>query len=1042
MQNKGVVLTIIIVLTLIVVYYLSFSFKTYQVEKDAKTFAVEKANSMLGDTVNEDVKLDVVDSLKSAYLDSMSGEVVYKLFTEHNYMDCKAKQINLGLDLKGGMNVTLQIEARDIINALSNDKDNPVLNKALNEADKLQEKGNENYVADFRTAFESIAEGESMAPLFITPQNKERISISSTNEEVTNYLSQELRTAYDNAFEILRKRIDHFGVVQPNIQRDVSVNGRFHIELPGIKDPERVRDLLQGTAKLEFWETYNFSEIYQSIIQANSIIARIQGVISEEEQDTTAINDTLTKEAEEEISEDAVVEETEIDIAEFEDDTSMLETGLLDDTADASLSEMEEVDEWKEENPLFAILKPSFTREGEPMRGPVVGVAHFKDTAKINQYLHLDKVQAILPIDLKFAWTFKPIQDAEGNVQEGIYQLVALKATRDGGAVLSGDVIENARKEFGQNQASAEVSMTMTGEGAKRWAKITRNNIDRSIAIVLDGYVYSFPTVQNEIKGGRSSITGNFTVQEADDLANVLKSGKMPAPARIISEEIVGPTLGQRAIDAGFKSFLIAFFVILLYMAFYYNRAGWVADLAMVANVFFILGVLASFGAVLTLPGIAGIVLTIGMSVDANVLIYERIREELAAGKGLKLAVKDGYKNAYSAILDANITTLLTAIILYRFGVGPIQGFATTLMIGIISSLFSAIFITRLVFTSMLDKDKNVTFDTRLTRNAFKGLKIKFLEKRKTAYIISGIFIIIAVVSLFSRGLNPGIDFTGGRTFIVQFDKDVVPQDLATDLEKVFDLRPMVKTFGEANQVKITTQYMIHDKTSEADAIVDSLLYAGLKPTIGEDVSFDAFLRDYRQSSQKVGPSIADDILRKAYVAVALALIVIFLYILIRFRKWQYSVGAIGALVHDVMFVLGVFSLFYTIMPFSLEIDQAFIAAILTVVGYSINDTVVVFDRIREYMKIYPKRGNRDNINNALNSTVSRTFSTSLSTFFVLFTIFVFGGEVIRGFVFALLIGVVIGTYSSLFVAAPIAFEMMKEKSTKATPKKGKQKRK
>ncbi|MDA3819820.1 MAG: protein translocase subunit SecDF [Candidatus Delongbacteria bacterium] len=1035
MRNKGVVLTIIILLTLIVVYYLSFSFKTYQVEKDAKTFAVEKADKMLADTVNEDLKLDVVDSLKSAYLDSMSGEIVYKLFTEHNYMDCKAKQINLGLDLKGGMNVTLQIEARDIIKALSNDKDNPVLNKALNEADRLQEKGNENYVADFRTAFESIAEGESIAPLFITPQNKERISISSTNEEVMEYLRKELQTAYDNAFEILRKRIDHFGVVQPNIQRDVVVSGRFHIELPGIKDPERVRDLLQGTAKLEFWETYNFSEIYQSMVQANSIIAQIQGVIPEEEQETKVNEDSVTE------AEDTAAKEPEINIEELEDDTVMPETGLLDDTADASTSEMEEVNKWKEENPLFAILNPSVNQKGEPLRGPVVGVAHFKDTAKINQYLHLDKVQAILPIDLKFVWTFKPIQDAEGNVQEGIYQLVALKATRDGGAVLTGDVIENARKEFGQNQASAEVSMTMTGEGAKRWAKITRTNIDRSIAIVLDGYVYSFPTVQNEIKGGRSSITGNFTVQEADDLANVLKSGKMPAPARIISEEIVGPTLGQRAIDAGLKSFIIAFFVILLYMVFYYNRAGWVADLAMVANVFFILGVLASFGAVLTLPGIAGIVLTIGMSVDANVLIYERIREELAAGKGLKLAVKDGYKNAYSAILDANITTLLTAIILYRFGVGPIQGFATTLIIGIISSLFSAIFITRLVFSSMLDKDKNVTFDTKLTRNAFKNLKIKFLEKRKVAYTISGIFIIIAIVSLVSRGLNPGIDFTGGRTYIVEFKQDVVPQELASDLEKEFDSRPMVKTFGDANQVKIVTQYMIHDKSSDADAIVDSLLHTGLKPTIGNDVSLDTFLRDYRQSSQKVGPSIADDILRKAYVAVALALIVIFLYILIRFRKWQYSVGAIMALVHDVMFVMGVFSLFYTIMPFSLEIDQAFIAAILTVVGYSINDTVVVFDRIREYMKIYPKRENKININNALNSTVSRTFSTSLSTFFVLLTIFIFGGEVIRGFVFALLIGVVIGTYSSLFVATPIAFEMMKEKVNKVTPRKKGKKR-
>ncbi|MGM0649252.1 MAG: protein translocase subunit SecDF [Bacteroidota bacterium] len=1044
MRNKGVVLAIIILLTLIVVYYLSFSLKTYQVEKDASEFAVEKADNILGDTVNEDLKADLVDSARTAYLDSMSGEVVYKLFTEHNYMDCKAKQINLGLDLKGGMNVTLQIEARDIIKALSNEKDNEVLNKALNEADRLQEKGNENYVQDFRTAFESIAEGESMAPLFITPQNKDKISISSTNEEVTDYLSEELQTAYDNAFEILRKRIDHFGVVQPNIQRDVSVNGRFHIELPGIKDPERVRDLLQGTAKLEFWETYNFNEIYQNIIQANSIIAQIQGAIPEEEEQDSLDTEEVTEDADSLPDEDEELqaeEEADIDVSEVEDDTLFPETDVLEDSTEGSPSELEEADQWREENPLFAILNPSVDQQGEPLDGPVIGVAHFKDTSKINRYLHLDKVQAVLPIDLKFAWTFKPIQDAEGNVQEGIYQLLALKATRDGGAVLSGDVIENARKEFGQNQASAEVTMSMTGEGAKRWAKITRNNIDRSIAIVLDGYVYSFPTVQNEIKGGRSSITGNFTVQEADDLANVLKSGKMPAPARIISEEIVGPTLGQRAIDAGFKSFLIAFFVILLYMAFYYNRAGWVADLAMVANVFFIMGVLASFGAVLTLPGIAGIVLTIGMSVDANVLIYERIREERAAGKGLKLAVQDGYKNAYSAILDANITTLLTAIILYRFGVGPIQGFATTLMIGIISSLFSAIFITRLVFTTMMDKDKHISFDTKLTRNAFKGLKIKFLEKRKTAYIISGAIVLIAIISLIGRGLNPGIDFTGGRTYVVEFKDDVVPQELASDLEAEFDSRPMVKTFGASNQVKIVTQYLIDEKTAEADATVDSLLYSGLKPTLGEDVSMDKFLSDYRQSSQKVGPSIADDILRKAYIAVGIALIVIFLYLLIRFRKWQYSVGAITALVHDVMVVLGIFSIFYTIMPFSLEIDQAFIAAILTVVGYSINDTVVVFDRIREFMKTYPKRESKSNINNALNSTVSRTFSTSLSTFFVLLTIFIFGGEVIRGFVFALLIGVIVGTYSSLFVATPVAFEMMKE-NKKTSKKPAKKKRK
>ncbi|HKK67182.1 MAG TPA: protein translocase subunit SecDF [Bacteroidales bacterium] len=1028
MRNKGAVLTIIILLTLIVAYYLSFSLKTYQVEKDAKEFAVEKADKKLGESASEDLREELTDSVKSAYLDSMSGEVVYTLFTDHTYMECKAKEINLGLDLKGGMNVTLQIEARDIIKALANDNDNPTLQKALQKADKLQEEGNENYVVLFREAFENVAPGESMAPLFITPQNKERISISSTNEEVTDYLEKELQTSFDNAFEILRKRIDHFGVVQPNIQRDVAVNGRFHIELPGIKNPERVRDLLQGTAKLEFWETYNLNEIWNNIQQANFIVAKMQGAL-DEESDTTA-NDTV------DVDTALTDEPAEDEIIESE---LLADDSLAPELAEDAVSETDtaaQIKEWQEENPLFSILTPNINREtGNPGRGPVIGMAHFKDTALINRYLHLDKVQAVLPIDLRFAWTFKAIQDAEGNAQEGIYQLIALKATRDGGAVMSGEVVETARKEFGQNQASAEVSMTMNSEGSKKWAKITRNNIDRSIAIVLDGYVYSFPTVQNEIKGGRSSITGNFTVTEAEDLSNILKSGKMPAPARIISEEIVGPSLGQKAINSGLASFLIAFFVILLYMVFYYNRAGWVADIALIANIIFIMGVLASFGAVLTLPGIAGIVLTIGMSVDANVLIYERIREELAAGKGLKLAIQDGYKNAYSAILDANITTLLTAIILFRFGVGPIQGFATTLMIGIISSLFSAIFITRLVFSGMMGKDKTIKFDTKLTRNAFKNLKIRFLEKRKVAYVVSGILILISITSLVTRGLNPGIDFTGGRTYVVKFNEDVQPQQIADDLEEHFNQRPMVKTFGGSNQVKIITQHLIDDKSSDADAVVDSLLYEGLQPTIGEDIGMAKFLSNYRQSSQKVGPSIADDILRKAYIAIGIALLVIFLYILIRFRKWQYSVGAIAALVHDVLFVLGLFSLFYTIMPFSMEIDQAFIAAILTVVGYSINDTVVVFDRIREFMKNFPKRERSLNINNALNSTISRTFSTSLSTFFVLLTIFIFGGEVIRGFVFALLVGVVVGTYSSLFIATPVSYQMMKREEKKAVKK-------
>ncbi len=1029
MRNKGAVITILVLLTLIVLYYLSFSLKTFQVEKSAKAHAIEVADRNLGETADADRYEFYVDSVESSYLDSISGEVIYSFIGKHTYLDCKSSEMNLGLDLKGGMNVTLEIKAEDMVKALANDKRNQKLLEALQIAEENQTKGNESFVVLFVEAYESIAPGESIAPLFITPQNKEQITISSTNEEVQNYLMEETQAAYNNAFDILRKRIDHFGVVQPNIQRDVAVKGRFHIELPGIEDPERVRDLLQGTAKLGFYETYEFAEIFASLQQVENIIAKRR---LKEKTVTDETPESETKEANEETVEADTLPQTDDtpDFLENEEIEPGVKTVEEEDTTETSALEQQK--DYQKEHPLFAILQPSINQEGQPAKGPVVGTAHFKDTARINRYLNMKEAQSILPINLKFAWTFKAIPNAEGGVMEGYYNLIALKETRKGGPALSGDVVEKAAKEFSNSGgAAAEVTMLMNSEGAKEWAKITENNVNRSIAIVLDGYVYSYPNVSGKIPGGRSSITGNFTPEEADDLANVLKSGKMPAPARIISEEIIGPTLGQKAIDSGLKSFIIAFLVVLLYMIFYYNRAGLVADIALIANIFFIFGSLAAFGAVLTLPGIAGIVLTIGMSVDANVLIYERIREELAAGKGLKLAISDGYKNAYSAILDANITTLLVAIILFKFGVGPIQGFATTLIIGILSSLFTAIFITRLIFSAMMGKDKVVKFDTKLTRNAFKNVKIKFLAKRKIAYLISGIIIVIALGSLVTRGLNPGIDFTGGRTYVVKFDQDVEVQKVARGLESAFGERPMVKSFGGSDQVKIITKYKIDDNSETIDNEVDSLIYVGLKTQLGDDVTMDQFQKEYKQSSQKVGPSIADDILRKSFFAVGLALVIIFLYILIRFQKWQYSLGAIAALVHDVLVVLGLFSIFYAIMPFSMEIDQAFIAAILTVVGYSINDTVVVFDRIREFFKIHPKRNEEVNINNALNSTISRTFSTSLSTFFVLLTIFIFGGEVIRGFIFALMVGIIVGTYSSLFIATPIAFEMMKKKYMK-----------
>ncbi|HIE15538.1 MAG TPA: protein translocase subunit SecD, partial [Bacteroidales bacterium] len=660
------------------------------------------------------------------------------------------------------------------------------------------------------------------------------------------------------------------------------------------------------------------------------------------------------------------------------------------------------------------------------MEGAVVGIAHFKDTAKVNKYLNLPQVKAIFPRTLKFAWTVKPLK----NTQD-YYQLVALKvSTRNGQAPLGGDKVTNARAEFSNNKSNAEVTMTMNGEGAKIWARLTKDNIGKQIAIVLDNYVYSFPVVQSEIRGGRSSITGDFTIEEAKDLANVLKSGKLPAPARIIEESVVGPSLGKEAISASLRSFIIAFVLVLLYMVFYYAKSGLIADIALLSNMIFIVGILASLGAVLTLPGMAGIVLTIGMSVDANVLIFERIREELRAGKGIKLAISDGYKAAYSSILDANITTLLTGIILYVFGTGPIQGFATTLIIGILTSLFSAIFITRLIYSWWLGKNWKINFSIKLTEDILVNSKFPFIEKRKIFYVLSSTLVLISLISILVNGFNLGIDFKGGRTYIIRFPEKVSSVEVAQNLKKVFGELPEVKVFGKDNQLRIATKFMIDNEDKDADLQVEKKLFEGLQPILQKEgkVSFADFETKYKMSSQKVGPTIADDIKVAAMWAILFSLLVIFLYILIRFRNWQYSLGGIVALIHDTIIVLGIFSLFKNVMPFSLEIDQAFIAAILTVVGYSINDTVVIYDRIREYFTLHPKRDKMLLFNQSMNSTLTRTINTSLSTFIVLLIIFLFGGEVIRGFVFAIMVGIVVGTYSSLFIAAPITYETMKYK--------------
>jgi len=994
MQNKGAILTLAILFAAVCLYQLSFTWKAQQIEERAEEYAQGDRGEY------------------RSYLDSISGEVVYNFLglKKFTYKDVKELEINLGLDLKGGMNVTLEVEVEDLIRALSNYSQDSTFNAALNRASQLQKESQQDFVELFGQAFEEIDPNAKLASVFNTLELRDRINFNSTNGEVLDVIREETNAAIDNSFNILRTRIDRFGVAQPNIQQ-LQTKGRILVELPGVEDQNRVRNLLQGTAKLEFWETYENQDVYPYLLEANQKIKNMQAP----SQDAT---DTAVEEGEEAVEDDTA----EVDTTEEESSLlSELEAGAENDTT----AGIDNLENFRNEYPLFALLNPSTDQSGQLFQGPSIGIAHAKDTAEVNEYLNREQVRNLFPRNMNFRWTANPIDEA-GNY----YRLIALKVTtRDGQPPLDGDAIVDARQDFDQFGSNPEVSMTMNSEGAKTWQRMTKENIGSSIAIVLDDYVRSFPTVQNEISGGRSSITGLESIEEAKDLANILKSGKMPAPARIIQEEIVGPSLGQEAINSGMYSFLIAFLLVLLYMFFFYSKhAGLTANVALIANMFFIIGVLASLGATLTLPGIAGIVLTIGMSVDANVLIYERIQEELRAGKGVKLAISDGYKNAYSAIIDGQVTTLLTGIVLYVFGSGPIKGFATTLIIGIITSLFSAIFLTRLIFEYRLGKNKKLKFTSTITESWLRNTAIKFLEKRKMFYIISGVFIIISAGSLFVRGLNYGIDFKGGRTYVVRFDQEVEVAEIQDALAVVYGTAPEVKTYGSGNQVKITTDYKIADNSENVDNEVEALLMQGLQDRgfIDDGVTLEQFTSDYQMSSQKVGPTISDDIRKDSAIAIGFALIIIFIYILIRFRNWQYGLGAVAALAHDSLIVLGIFSLLYGALPFSLEIDQAFIAAILTVLGYSINDTVVVFDRIREFLKLYPKRERVNNVDNALNSTLRRTFSTSLSTFVVLFAIFLFGGATIRGFTFALLVGVVVGTYSSLFIATPIAFDTQK----------------
>ena len=1003
MQNRNVIKIFAILFAIVCLYQLSFTWVAGGVEDDAVAYAA-------------DYPTEEQESKKKFYLDSVNSEPVFDiLLTEYTYAECKQRELNLGLDLKGGMNVTLEVMVIDVVKALSNNSKDEAFTTAIANTLNAQKDSQEDFVTLFGMEYEKVAPAANtgLSAIFSTPDLRDKIQFSSTNQEVIAVLAIEVEDAISRSFNILRSRIDRFGVTQPNIQR-LETAGRILVELPGIKDPERARKLLQSTAQLEFWETYEYNELFQAFESANVYLREIESSVSEENEGE------VSESAEEvEVAEEIIEEEESNLLADVLEGDS-----LSSDSTDSGLS----FEEFAAENPLYAVLYPNVNQQtGQLNPGPVVGSCRIKDTATVNTYLSDNAVRKFFPIDVVFSYKVKPI-DPDGKW----VHLVALKSDRGGKAAMEGDAVTDANEAFAQFSSDAEVSMQMNAEGAKQWKRLTADNIGKSVAIVLDGYVYSHPTVQAEIAGGRSSITGKFTLNEAKDLANILKSGKLPAPARIIEEAIVGPSLGEEAISAGMSSFIFALILVLIYMIFYYSGAGVASNVALIVNVFFIFGVLSSLGAVLTLPGIAGIILTIGMSVDANVLIYERIREELSNGKGLSLAISDGYNNAYSSIIDANVTTLLTGIILYTFGTGPIKGFATTLVIGILTSLFAAIFITRLVISARLAKGKTIAFATKMTEGAFKNINIDFIGKRKRFYILSSVIILIGIGSLVTKGLNYGVDFVGGRTYVVRFDETVNNEDLRTSLSAVFvdadglSYTPQVKTFGNDNQVKITTSFMIESNEITTDEIVESKLSEGLATT---GLQYEVM------SSQKVGPTIADDIKDAAVWSVFFSLLVIFLYILIRFRKWQFSLGAVAAVFHDVLIVLSIFSIAYGMLPFSLEIDQAFIAAILTIIGYSLNDTVVVFDRVREYLNNNKKKGVHDIINDALNSTLSRTINTSLTTFFVLLVIFIFGGEVIRGFMFALMVGVVVGTYSSLFVASPIMLDTIKKKEEKSKRK-------
>lgn len=1011
MQNKGAIRLVAILIALACIYQLSFTWATRNQESKAKEYAANavklEQSSPSFKLVSDLDKAFYLDSLNRVkeryYIDSITAEKVYLGFT---YKEIKEKEINLGLDLKGGMNVMLEVSVPELVTSLSNNSTNPQFLEAIKVAKSNLSPARTDFIVLFGEAWDVVAPGQRMSQVFGTYEMRDRIKPETSNAEILDIIREESESAISNSFNVLRNRIRRFGVTQPNIQK-IGTTGRILVELPGVKEPARVRKLLQGTASLEFWETYENQEVYTYLTEANRAVKEMIDAAKE----PTGIVDTTTV-------------ATVADSVKTEADKLLTQIQSTDSLsgADAQLAE---------QNPLFFALNPNVA-QGQLIPGPCVGRAHYRDTAKIGAWLRSSQIEALFPADLKLMWTVKPIDDAGV-----IFELVAIKATtRDGKAPLDGGVVTDANKSFGNTSGTPEVDMAMNAEGARIWANMTANNIGRCIAIVLDGMVYSYPRVNSEITGGRSQISGNFTITEADDLANVLKSGKLPAPARIVQEAVVGPSLGSESINAGLVSFVIAFLLVLVYMIAFYNGAGLVANIALVTNVLFLFGALVSFGEVLTLPGIAGIVLTLGMAVDANVIIYERIREEIRGGKALRLAVADGYKNAYSAIVDGNLTTIISGMVLAIFGSGPVQGFATTLVIGIITSLVTSIFITRLIFDWRLNKNKNITFDNKYTRNFLQNTKIDFVELRKKAYMFSIAVTIIGLGFILVKGFSYGVDFTGGRTYVIRFDRDVTTAEARTALLKEFEGSVEVKQFGGGSQMKVTTKYMIEDNSEATDALVESKIYNALRGLFANDLTLEEFTATTDNpngiiSSEKVGPTIADDIKRDAFIAVIIALIAIFVYIASRFRNWTWGTGGVIALAHDAIFVMSFFAIFTGLLPFSLDVDQSFIAAILTIIGYSINDTVIIFDRIREFRTLYPKRDLKDNINDALNSTLSRTVNTGGTTLVVLIAIALFGGEVIRGFSVALSIGIIIGTYSSIFIATPLVYDLYNKMNAK-----------